>query len=673
MADKIQKIVEVKFEGNTAHLEKEAKKLEQHFNSTAGAPRGPRAARAEKAADRATAKKATTEKRTQSQWAKNSKAKMDAALAAFKLEQKTLATAQKVTKETEKQAKINKRSKGVWTKKRSDSVGGGDGLIGKLGGAIGTAIKAATLGVGAMVATHVASGYQAYASTGKAKAGLLGVTKDVGGYDEAVIAGREQAYTAEETTRQAAGVARRTGSIRDVSFAQKVSRAGVGMNVESAAGQMGGMRQAGFSGFGQGGSGRKEFQRMISMGMESGLEAGRMPEFAEGINALVSKQAGAAAGDVSNQGLTALMAKFGQSGLSGFQGARGAAVAQKLDQAIRKPGAGAEGESFMMRAQGFGVQGGNTSYMDARRQMQKGISDPKNLVRMISQAQAEYGAGEGSTRALEELTGLTISQIEGTKSIVASLTEGNLTAEQAEGKLKELANTAKPIEEQVLEATNTGFLDVVQGVADVDERLMAIGEEVWHPLHEAQKKLLDITAKNLPLVTRAVEAMATAAGVGSDVLTGEHSTTGVVTDALEAGASAVEDAASGRVNAQFAANDLANLRSNLEEEDRRAKEGFAGTLGSLADSALVSTMNTLGMGDAQTGDEQRTAALDLLKKQEALVHQQLKAEQARAEIAEMQRQTAALVAETAKRTNESIKNVGSAATNGPSQPTVPGR
>lgn len=651
MTDKIQKIVEVKFEGNSSNLKKHAKELEGQLAASRSqtqksAAQGAKQSRADRT------KAVAAKKQVKEQLAIYKAAEKSAKLMQ-RMDKERLAHAKKMTAELEKQAKLAKKGGG----KKGGAGGGQKSLLSKAVGALGKAAKFVGIAGLTMVGSHVRSGYQQYAQVGKARAGLQAVSTDAAGLEAAVGPGRKLGYTEEQTTQQAAAVAGRTGSVRDVNFAQKVSRAGVGLDFDAASRQMGGTRQAGFAGFQQGGGGRKEMQRMIAMGMESGLEAGRLPEFAEGISSLVAKQAAVSGGAVSNAGISALMAKFGQSGMSGFQGARGAAVASKLDQAIRKPGGGAEGESFQMRAQGFGVPGGTSSFMGARRQMQKGISDPRNLMRMVDQARSEFGGGEASTHALEKLTGLSIEQIEGTKSIVDQMKAGGKTEEEAMKELKALGETSKPIEAQVLEASKTGFLEVVQGVAKVDEHLMKIGEVVWEPLHRVQLDLLDITSSNLPLIHSAVEAIALATKETSEFITGKSDSA----RAVDEGSKTLSGVMSGRLSPKEGITQINEQISSIDENNSQWSSKVLGLL----ESAGSSVLESFGGAAIPTTAETDESAKSAMRAQQKVIMLEAKNKQTEKEIAELQKKTAEINARAARSQAEAIRNVGQAAMNPP--------
>jgi hypothetical protein len=374
--------------------------------------------------------------------------------------------------------------------------GASPGLMGRMGGMAKRTLfalpAAAMAGIMGIAGAQIRRSYQAFVEAELEQAKLQTFTLDRAGYDAAVQPGYNLGYTRAETARQAGAIARSTGRVGDVTFAQQVSRSAVGMGVGEAGDMMGTFARAGQGGFGEGGRGKREFEMVLARGFESGLDRSRMPEFMQSVGTLVERQSGISAGDVTGANAARLLSFFGKSGLSGLQGERGGKVLSKLDQAIRKPGGGPDGEALMMRAFGFGTPGGTAGFMEARRRMQQGITGKggvKNLIDMVTQTEKEYGGGEGSTFVLERLTGLSMEQVEAVRERVAKLRAGGGDEKAIRAEIKKFAEKAAPIEEQVLKANQTGFTDTKVALASINEHLVKLGGDYFKPIHHIQESI----------------------------------------------------------------------------------------------------------------------------------------------------------------------------------------
>lgn len=81
---------------------------------------------------------------------------------------------------------------------------------------------------------------------------------------------------------------------------------------------------------------------------------------------------------------------------------RTAELASGLHGTITAPGGGEAGQAFMLRAMGFGK---GASYIEALERMEKGVADPENIKRMLSQTKAEYQGQDNQALALNKLSG----------------------------------------------------------------------------------------------------------------------------------------------------------------------------------------------------------------------------------------------------------------------------
>ena len=270
-------------------------------------------------------------------------------------------------------------------------------------------------------------------------------------------------------------MARATGALgpRELQQGMRAS----GMDQGAVAGIFGSMRKAGtsfsggeFSGQSRGG---REFAKLISAGMESGLEKGRLPEFAEGVMTLVDQKGSVASGDVSSSGIAAQLAALGRTGLSGFQGERGANMMGKINASFTKAGGGEWGDNFMRMAMGFGKPGGGTGFFEAEKMREKGVGDPGNMSRMLGEVTNQFGGGKEGALALRELTGVSLDQAEQ----LLKIQETGAMSEEKLAEIGKVMESAKSLEEQSLDNMK-GIGGTLQRLAGRTNKLIGIGENV---------------------------------------------------------------------------------------------------------------------------------------------------------------------------------------------------
>lgn len=179
-------------------------------------------------------------------------------------------------------------------------------------------------------------------------------------------------------------------------------------------------------------------------------------------------------------------------------------------------------QAFMFRAMGFGP-GGQTDFMGARRSMQKGLSDPANFDKVMQRASMESNEGGQRTLLLERMMEWSQEQAELAQNLYSKRQKGELSDRDLMSKLGETGFKGvknESIESRALDADFTGLLDVVKGNADVNAKLVNIGESVWKPMHATQESMLRVTEHWLPEVHTAIQ------GVHAAVLTMERVATG---------------------------------------------------------------------------------------------------------------------------------------------------
>ncbi len=235
--------------------------------------------------------------------------------------------------------------------------------------------------------------------------------------------------------------------------------------------------------------GGREFAKMIAAGMYSGLEKGRFPEFAEGVTSMMEQRGASASGDVSSEGFSKLLAAMGKTGLSGFQGARGAKLMDKVNQSIVTPGGGEWGQGLMLRAMGFGKPGSGTGYYEARKQQEKGVSDPENMSKYLSQVIAEGGSGKEGALRLSAISGTSLDQSEK----LLSLEQSGLTSKEKLSEIGKIMEEGASIEKQSLSAMK-GIGGTLERLAGRTNRLVQIGETAApaiEKLEDLQLKMLE--------------------------------------------------------------------------------------------------------------------------------------------------------------------------------------
>jgi hypothetical protein len=273
-----------------------------------------------------------------------------------------------------------------------------------------------------------------------------------------------------ETAQQVPSMARATG-VTGPREMQQAMRA-TAMDTGEIAGVFQALR-AGGAGFGGGeftgqSKGGREFQKLMSAAVYSGLEKGRMPEFFEGVTTLMQKQMAVSAGDVQASEFGKVLSAFGRTGATGFQGARGAAVAARLQESFLKPGGGEWGQSLMLRAMGFG---GGTSFFEAEKRREQGLTTD-NLTRMLGQVRGEHGTGAAGALALRQMSGVSLTQAEE----LLRMPDAGLTPESL-AKIEETVNSSKSLEEQSLDSMKESN-GTLEHIAKRTDDFVKIGERV---------------------------------------------------------------------------------------------------------------------------------------------------------------------------------------------------
>lgn len=505
MSQSAKKIHTVGIQGQK-DLHKVAKKVQKSEKLT----RGKKAVQAEKALFREV-------KKTTGEIKKRARAYQDIVKAVEKLKTRV----RTVTQEARKMGRALKNA--------GRSIAGS--RFGRAAGAVGRGVGRFGRGV------NVAGGRMAGAAGGLAMGGLMGLLGGAfglltgqlsGGYGERVQYGKQYGALAGtggrlrnlnkkrgfgvrmgfgpiEMAQQALPLARATGQVGGSALGTSMAlQRATTLSGGESTNFMGMLTQAG-KGFGgrAGGGGKNELVKTLALGMYSGLDKARMPEFFAATTTLVQRQMGASAGAVGTGAASKLLAMLGASGQAGLQGARGGQVASALDQAIRKPGGGEAGQAFMLQAMGFGKPGGQSSYYGALQKQERGVFGAGNLESMFSESKAQYGGGQAQILALRSLTGLTIDQLEAVRDVVDS----NMTSNEKQEALKKIEEESKSLEEQALDEMKE-FGDTTTHMAHLQDRSIGIGNDIKESVERIQKVINDAIARAMPLVVIALEKIA---------------------------------------------------------------------------------------------------------------------------------------------------------------------
>lgn len=383
-----------------------------------------------------------------------------------------------IKKSHDENAKLLKKNQEL-EKKLSRGGGGEDqkrpGFLRRTLGGVGTALGGgAMLGAGFLIGA-ARSGYEKYIEYGQALSRSIGlgrgrdVRRGIGG-----AMGGRLGFSMTDTASMVPMMARATGELGPRELQQAVRA--TGMEGGEAADIFGTIRRSGV-GFGGAGRGRqsaggREFQRMISSGMASGLEKARLPEYFQGVQRIAEEQRNISTGIVDIGGIAKQLTMLGRTGLPGMQGAAGAGVLQKFQTALLTPGGGEWGEAFVRQAMGFGKPGGTTSFYGAERMRERGIQDPQNVIRIMTELRKQFGTGQEGNLALRELTGVSLDQAEQLQQVYNS-TEN--AAEKLK-KIEEITKASQPLEKQSLEAMK-GLGGTAQRIATLTDRGIKIGEK----------------------------------------------------------------------------------------------------------------------------------------------------------------------------------------------------
>ena len=426
----------------------------------------------------------------------------------------------RLTSQLQKQRSL-RQGMGINSSGRYSGGGGASSLkaqsgafLSEVGSGLKTAMSMALLSaagaVSGILTSQVQAAYQQRTQYGEAYgqlAGLAGKGSSLAAFTQMKkgTAGstlRHQAadlgFAPSEMAGMAGGVARATGRLggTDLLTAMQFNR-GTGMD---AAPIMGQLRQAGVGG-GQNGSSAKmkqEMIRILAIGMETGLERARMPEFFEGISQLLGRRSSVAAGDVSSIEYARLFAQMQATGLSGLTGARGASLLGSLDTGIRQPGGGEAGQALALQAFGFGKPGGTATYTEALMRQEEGAT-ARNVRAVLGEAERQYGGGDAGMLALKEIFNISLTQAKAMQDMV----HGGSTNAAIDATLatKGGGDFGAGTQMEVLG-------DVTKHLAHLSNRLVEMGELFKEPIERIQEKINNAVESTAPVIADALTFVA---------------------------------------------------------------------------------------------------------------------------------------------------------------------
>lgn len=424
------------------------------------------------------------------------------------------------------------------------SGGGGPGGQGRQGGGfwrglgVGMAADAAVRGAWGMLVGGATAGYQKfmeYRATMGRNIGL-GRGRDI---NRAVRGARggQLGYSLTESAGMVAPMARATGQLSPREL-QQGGRAS-GLETGEVADVFGAIRRAGYDFTPQGkkgSAGANEFKKIMSASVASGLEKGRLPEFAQGVMQIVEQQRSMATGTIRVADIAKTLAMWGSSGRPGLQGAAGAGVFQKVTGGIMSPGGGDWGQAFMNQAMGFGKPGGQTGFYEAEKRREQAGRRPEIIMDVMKEFAAQFGGfgkggGEESALAMREALGVTLAQAEALQDIY----KNSQSVDEKQAQIAKIMEEAQPIDKQSLDAMKE-IGGGVKRIAELTDRGIGIGAKAAHII----EKVEDVEYKMLQQLIRIAEGVERIVGEISSFFGGGKKSTAATSGALDTAENASE-------------------------------------------------------------------------------------------------------------------------------------
>lgn len=255
---------------------------------------------------------------------------------------------------------------------------------------------------GGWVKGQMDAGLQTAVQTDMAQMQAEGVSGRRGGFLNLRNKGIGYGMTSAESLNLLSQTARATGRTSNKgAIANMQMSKGYGMDAGAITGYQAQLRHAG--GMASNASIQAINEALVKGVKIGGFKRALTGEFVQAATGLISATADNQ--ERTRQGMiSGLIGSMGRRLGGGFAQSpqRTSKLLQGLSGTIQAPGGGEAGQGFMLRAMGMGK---GKSYVQALEAMEKGITDPGNLKRVLSQVKSEYGGEDNQALALSRLSG----------------------------------------------------------------------------------------------------------------------------------------------------------------------------------------------------------------------------------------------------------------------------
>lgn len=259
----------------------------------------------------------------------------------------------------------------------------------------------------------------------------------------------------------------------------------------------------------------RELSAAMAVGVKSGLEQSRLPEYMQASvdyaeqQLAITPDAGKDAFKTYSRELAVIMERGG----GGLKGRYGAAAMGRMDQAIK----GSQGtqQSFMLRAFGFG-QG--TSFFEALQRQERGVAGKgpggeSNIMAIMKQLRGEYGTGEGG--GLSEMGQLAFKNLglgstfmaKKFSDIFLKRESGAISAEEAQQRVKKVEDTEKLQKYPSLQVQAWQAMKSLGGVAQKQATMYDALAKFGSENYKIKETMMNISKDMLKEVTPLMEAV----------------------------------------------------------------------------------------------------------------------------------------------------------------------
>jgi len=395
---------------------------------------------------------------------------------------------------------INEKKREYAKLKRETAGGPPAGMWGRPGqgkrGALSRGAAFAGGGIVGLIAGAALQGYQRYIGMQQTFGEAIGL--GVGAPQQG--GGTQFGFNRQQVAGMVPGMARATGAGNVTPLMQ--ARRATGMQQGQLLETFGAIA-AGGAGFEKGQRGKKEFERIMTGSVASGLKKGRMHEFASGVTQMLRQQQTISAGRVGTGDISRLAAMFGARGGTGFQGVRGFGVLQKIQQGVQAPGGGTEGAALTRQLLGYGRPGQRMSFYDVEKAREQGITGKGGFERfqnMMDNLGKQFPDQREQAMVMKQLWGTSLSQNE----TLMKIADSNLSQEEKEEAFKKTQKESKTIQEQAKDAMEGSHTELVR-MAGRFNRSVRIGEQsrdAIQAIEDLQLETAEFFFRKLPEVIK---------------------------------------------------------------------------------------------------------------------------------------------------------------------------